>query len=81
VTRRVDNVNLCAIVVDRNILRQDGDASFALKVVVVEHKVARVLITAKKVARKEHLIDERSLSMVNMGYNSNVTNVLHTNFE
>ena len=77
VSRGVDNVDLHALVADGHVLGEDGDAALALEVVVVEHEVVGLLVLAEKVARVKHLVHERCLSVVHVGNDGNVANILH----
>ena len=72
----VDDVDLGVLVVDRHVLRENGDAALALQLVVVEHEVVGHLILTKKVAGVEHLVDQSRLAMVNVCDNRNITDVL-----
>ena len=49
----------------------------ALKVVVVENKLAGLLIVAEKFGLIKHAVDQGGLAMVDVSYNCNITNVLH----
>ena len=73
----VDDVDFRALVVDGYVFREDGDAPFALQVVVVQNQFSCVLILAKEVAGHKHLVDQRSLSVVHVGDDGDVSNVLH----
>ena len=73
----VDDVNLVALVADRDVFGQDGDAALALEVVVVEDEFAGFLIFSEKLCLVQHAVNQSGLSMVNMRNNGNISNVLH----
>ena len=77
VTRRVDNVDLVAFIPHRHILRKNRNAAFAFQIVVVENKIARLLVVAEELRLMEHTVHEGGLAVVHMGYNCNVANLLH----
>ena len=76
VARGVDDVDLHALVLDGDVLRQDGDAALALLVVGVEHALLDLLVLAEGVGGLEHLVDERSLAVVDVGDDGDVPDVL-----
>ena len=72
----VDDVDFCALVIDGNVLRENGDAALTLQLVVVEHEVVGNLVLAEKVTGIEHFIDQGRLAVVNVCDNCNITYVL-----
>ena len=78
VPRSVDDVNLNAFVVYRNVFRQNCYPSLAFQVIAVQHLVAKVLPFAEQVSCQHHFIYECCLSVVNVSDNRNVPNVLHS---
>ncbi len=77
VARSVDDVDFRVLVANGNVLREDGYAALAFKVVVVENEFAGVLVLAKKVSCQKHLVHERRLAVVYVRNDGNVANVLH----
>ena len=77
VPRSVYDVDFVAFIVYRHVLRQDGDASLALQVVVIQNQLAFLLVLAKQMSRVQHLVHERSLPVVHMRDNRYVPNLLH----
>ena len=62
VARRVDEVQYIGFAVVRAVVqthgaRLDGDAALALKVVVVEHEVARLLVVPEQVSGQKHFVN------------------------
>ena len=78
VTRGVDDVDLHALVLDRDVLGEDGDAALALLVVGVEHALLDLLVLAEGVGGPEHLVHERGLAVVDVRDDSDVPDVLLT---
>ena len=77
VTRGVYDIDFYSFPIDGYILGEDGDTSLALQVVAVQHLTAEVLTLSEEVSCEHHLIDQCSLSMVYVGDDGNVSNVLH----
>ena len=77
VSRSVDDVYLCTLVVDGNVFGEDCYATLALQVVVVEDKLAGLLVVAKEIAGAEHIVDQRSLAVVDMRDDGDVADILH----
>ena len=66
VARRVDDVDQQVLVVNRRVLRQDGDAALALEVGVVHHALDQALVDAEGPALPEQGVDQRGLAMVDV---------------
>jgi hypothetical protein len=77
VTRGVDDIDFIVFVLDRNVLRKNSDTSLSFKVVVIEYQLAGILILAKEISGQQHLIDQRSLTVVDVSNNGNVSDFLH----
>ena len=77
VARGVDDIDFITFIPDTHILAEDGDTAFALEVVVVEDELAGLLIVTKQLGLMKHAVDQGGLAMVDVGYNSNITNILH----
>ena len=73
----VDNVNLSVLPGDRNVLGKNRYATLTLKVVSIEHLVRIVLTLTEKFACEHHLIHQRCLSVVNVGDDGYISNILH----
>ena len=74
--RSVDDVDLHALVLDGDVLRQNGDAALALLVVGVEHALLDLLILAEGIGRAQKLVDEGRLAVVDVSDDGDVANVL-----
>ena len=74
--RRVDDVDLHALVVDGNVLGKDGNAALAFLVVGVQHALFHLLIVAEHVRRPQQAVHQGGLAVVNMGDDGNVADVL-----
>ena len=77
VTRGVDDVDLGVSIIDRNVFRKYGDATLAFEIVVVEHEFAGLLIGTEEVSRQQHFVHERGFTVVYVGDDGDVANVLH----
>ena len=74
--RSVDDVDLHALVLDGDVLRQNGDATLALLVVGVEHALLDLLILAEGIGRAQKLVDEGRLAVVDVSDDGDGANVL-----
>ena len=74
--RRVDDVDLRPAVVDGGVLGEDRDALLALEVHRVEHTLGDVLVHAERAGLPQHRVDERRLSVVDVGDDRDVPDVV-----
>ncbi len=74
-TWRVDDVQANAVIVDRSLLGEDGDALLALEVVGVHDSFHDDLVGAKGSGLAKHGVDERGLAMVDVGDDGQVPDV------
>ena len=79
VPRSINDIDLGALVIDRHVLRQDGDAALALQVVVVQDQFTGILVLSKQIACQQHFVDKRSLTVVYVSNDGDVANILHRN--
>ena len=73
----VYDVDLDPLVDNGDVLGQDGDATLALKVVVVEDELSEIFGLADKVGLIDHAIDQRGLAVVDVGDDRYVSDFLH----
>ncbi len=78
VARRVDQIDLHVLVVHGDVLSEDGDSPLALQFIGIEDAIPDQLAGAELAALPEQAIDERRLAVVNVGDNSDITNVVAT---
>ena len=78
VARRIDDIDLVSVIVDRHVLRQDRDPALALQIVVVHDQLAGLLVVPEKMPLHNHLVDQRSLSVIDVGDDRYVAYFLHT---
>ena len=67
VARRVDDVDLDALVGDGGILCENGDAALAFEIAGVHHALDNLLIFAVYARLLEHFVHKRRLAVVNVG--------------
>ena len=77
VSRSVEDVDFRSFPIDTDILRKNGDASFALKVVSVQHLRGQVLSLTEQISGQHHLVHECCLPVVYVCNNCNVSDILH----
>jgi len=63
VAGRIDDVDLVAVVVERGVLGEDGDAALALQIVGVHDAIGYGLVGAEGAALTEHGVDQRGLAV------------------
>ena len=73
--RRVDDVDPRIIPHHRGALRQDGDATLLLQVVAVQRPIRHLLMLPERARLAEQLVHQRGLPVIDMGDNSDVTNL------
>ena len=76
--RGIKNVNLHALVLDGDVLGQDGDAALALLVVGVQHALLHLLVGTEGIRCTQQFIDQRGLAVVNVSDDRDVPQVLYT---
>ena len=77
VARGVDYIDFDALIRHGHILGKYCYASFTLKVVVVQDQLAQLFLVAHQGGLVNHFIHKCGLTMVDMGYNSYISDVLH----
>ena len=74
--RGIDDIDLCTFICDSCILRQNRDTTFTLNVIGVHDTFGHLLIGTENAALLEQFIHQGGLSVIDMGDNSNITNIL-----
>jgi hypothetical protein len=74
-TGRIDDVDLDVVPRHGGVLRQNGDAALALQRVRVKNLRSRCVGVAEDFGLLEHSINQRGLTMIDVGDNGNVTNI------
>ena len=80
VARRVDDVDLVALVLEGGVLGKNGDAALPFQVVGVHHPLADVLVVAEHARLPEHGVDQRGLAVVDMGDDGDILKFFHMYF-
>ena len=75
VARRVDDVDLDAVIDDGGVLGENRDAALALQVVGVHDAVDELLVGAEGAALAEHGVHQRGLAMIDVGDDGDIANV------
>ena len=75
VARGVDDVDERVAVVERGVLREDGDAALALQVGVVERALRDPLVRAERAALRQKHVDERGLPVIDVRNDGDVAPV------
>ena len=77
----IDYVDFDALIVYGGILRQYGYTAFALKVVRVHDAFGNLLIVAEHARLLEHLVHQCGLTMVNVGNDGYITQIVAGNYQ
>jgi len=72
----VDDVDNHLVKTDGRVLGKDGDALFLFQVTGVHDALAGVLMVAKGASLTEHGVNQGRLSVVNVGNDGNVSNII-----
>jgi hypothetical protein len=72
---RIDEIDLHALVVQRNVLCQDGDPALPLQVVRIQNALTDKLARPELATLAQQAIHERGLAVVQVGDNGDIANV------
>ncbi len=72
--RRVDDVDVRSLVVDRAVFCEDRDAALTLEVVAVHHALGQLLILAERAGLLQQFVDQRGLAVINVRDDRDVSN-------
>ena len=75
VARRINDVDLDALIVHRCVFGQDRDAALTFKVVAVHDPLGHSLVLSEGAALLEHLVDQRRLAVVDVGDDGDVSQI------
>ena len=75
--RGVDDVDLNVLVLDRDVLGENRDAALALLVVGVQDAILDLLVGTEGVRGTQELIDHRRLTVVDVGDNGDVPQIVY----
>ena len=78
VSRSVDDIDFISFIIDRYVFGKNCYATLALEIVIIEDKLAGVLVLTKEVSGKKHFIDQSCFAVVHMSDNGYVAYFLHT---
>ena len=78
VARRINDVDLGSLIFNGNVFCQNGNSALTLLIVGVQNTFLNLLIFTEGVRCLQHLINQRCLTMVNVGNDGNVSDVLLT---
>ena len=74
VSRRIDDVDVHALIIDRQVLGQDRDTPLPFQVVRIHDAFGDVLVGRKTACLMQQFIDKRSLAVVDVGNDGDVAN-------
>jgi hypothetical protein len=81
VPRCIHDVDLVALVLHRGVFGEDGDSLLALQFVGVHHPLDHHLVAAEHARLPEHVVHQRRLPVVDVGYDRHVANLLSSNHQ
>ena len=68
----IEDVDLHALILDGDVLSQNGDAAFALLIVGVEHALLHLLVRTESIRGAKELVNQGSLAVVDVGDDGDV---------
>src|SRR5471032_234052 len=74
VARGVDDVDVGAVVLNRAVLRQNGNAAFFFEVVRIHHAGFNLLVLAEGTGLAQQFVDQGGFTVVNVGDDGDVAN-------
>src|SRR5471032_2770421 len=74
VARGVDDVDVGAVVLNRAVLRQNGNAAFFFEVVRIHHAGFNLLVVAEGTGLAQQFVDQGGFTVVNVGDDGDVAN-------
>ena len=77
VTGSIQNINLDTFPPDGNVLGKNGYPSLSLQIIGIKHFAAVVLSIPEKLTSEHHLVNQSSLTMIDVRNYCDVPNVLH----
>ena len=78
VTRRINDVDLGFLIFNGNVFCQNGNSAFTLLIVGVQNTFLNLLVFTEGVCCLQHLVNQCCLTVVNVGNDGNVSDVLLT---
>ena len=78
VARGINNVNLDALVLNRDILCQNSNSALTLLIVGVQNSLLNLLVLAECIGCLKHLVNHGGFTVVNVGDDSNISDVVLT---
>src|SRR5207237_449521 len=78
VTGRIDDVDPIAVPLESCVLRANRDPFLTLEIHRIHHALFNLLIGAKRARLAQQLIDQRCLAVIDVRYNGNITNLIHS---
>ena len=78
VARGINNVNLDALVLNRDILCQNSNSALTLLIVGVQDSLLNLLVLAECIGCLKHLVNHGGFTVVNVGDDSNISDVVLT---
>ena len=74
----INNVNLNALILNRDILCQNSNSALTLLIVGVQDSFLNLLVLAECIGCLEHLVNHGGFTMVHVGDDSNISDVVLT---
>ena len=78
VARGINNVNLDALVLNRDVLCQNGNSALTLLIIGVQNSLLNLLVLAECIGCLKHLVNHGGFTVVNVGDDSNISDVVLT---
>ena len=78
VARGINNVDFDALVLNRDVLCQNGNSALTLLIIGVQNSLLNLLVLAECIGCLKHLVNHGGFTVVNMGDDSNISDVVLT---
>ena len=78
VARGINNVDFDTLVLNRDVLCQNGNSALTLLIIGVQDSLLNLLVLAECIGCLEHLVNHGGFTVVNMGDDSNISDVVLT---
>ena len=76
--RGINDVNLNALVLNRDVLCQNSNSALTLLIIGVQNSFLNLLVLAECIGCLEHLVNHGGFAVVNVGDDSNISDVVLT---
>ena len=77
-TRSIDNINLCILVLYRYVFGSNGNSTFTFQIIIIQNKISCIFVFTKKLTVIHNLVYQGRFAVVYVGNNRNIFNRTHS---